>query len=253
MTDKDTTLTRLEEEGDLAADYLEGLLDICDLDGDIDIDVENDRAAVEVVSEEYGDRWLKRLVGEDGRVLDALQELTRLAVQTKTGERSRLMLDIAGHRAGVKARIAEEGREAVGEVERTGEAVRLRAMNPFERKVVHDVAKAANLRSESDGAEPNRRVVILAQALGDGGEGVSYEELEEVEELGADLGAGLGAGLGDDEASAVVVSADSVDADAAADEGSGDERSGDGGSGDGGFDDGRFDHGRSDDESEENR
>ncbi len=161
MSEDKSTLTRLEEEGDIAADYLEELLDICDLDGDIDIDVENGRAAVEVVSEEYGDRWLKRLVGENGRVLDALQELTRLAVQTKTGERSRLMLDVAGFRAGVRAELAELAREVIAEVERTGEPARMKAMNPFERKVVHDAVKAAGLVSESEGAEPNRRVVIM--------------------------------------------------------------------------------------------
>lgn len=164
MTDN---ITRLEEEGDIAADYLEELLDICDYDGDIDIDVENGRASLEIISEEFGDRWLRKLVGEDGRVLDALQELTRLAVQTKTGERSRLMLDIAGFRAAVKERLAEAAREAIDEVRETGEAVRMEPMNPFERKVVHDVVKAAGLVSESEGTEPNRRVVI--QPAGAGG------------------------------------------------------------------------------------
>lgn len=157
----ESKLTKLEEEGEIAADYLEELLDIADLDGDIDIDVENGRAAVEIVSEEFGDRWLRRLVGDEGQVLDALQELTRLAVQTKTGERSRLMLDIAGHRAAIKEELKAEGREAVAEVQETGEAMKLRAMNPFERKVVHDVVKEAGLVSESEGAEPNRCVVIM--------------------------------------------------------------------------------------------
>lgn len=156
----DSNITKLEEEGDIAADYLEELLDICDLDGDIDIDVENGRAALEIVSEEYGDRWLRKLVGEDGRVLDAIQELTRLAVQTKTGERSRLMLDIAGYRAGIKTELAEAAREAIAQVRDSGESVRLTPMNPFERKVVHDVVKAEGLVSESEGAEPHRRVVI---------------------------------------------------------------------------------------------
>lgn len=160
MTEEKGTITQLEEEGDIAADYLEELLDICDLDGDIDIDVENGRAAVEIVSEEYGDRWLKKLVGEDGKVLDALQELTRLAVQARTGDRSRLMLDVAGFRAGIKAEVAAEGRDAVAEVQEKGESVSLRPMNPFERKVVHDVVKEAGLVSESEGTEPSRYVVI---------------------------------------------------------------------------------------------
>ena len=160
MTEEKGTLTQLEEEGDIAADYLEELLDICDLDGDIDIDVENGRAAVEIVSEEYGDRWLKKLVGADGKVLDALQELTRLAVQAKSGDRSRLMLDVAGFRAGIKRDVAEEGRQAVADAQESGESVSMRPMNPFERKVVHVVVKDAGLVSESEGTEPNRYVVI---------------------------------------------------------------------------------------------
>lgn len=164
MSEDSTGLSQLEEEGDIAADYLEELLDICDLDGDIDIDVENGRAALAIISEEYGDRWLKRLVGDNGLVLDALQELTRLAVQAKTGERSRLMLDIAGFREGVKQQLAAAARVALAEVEASGEPVRMAVMNPFERKVVHDVVKAAGLTSESEGAEPNRRVVILPRA-----------------------------------------------------------------------------------------
>ena len=88
-------MRRLEEEGDIAADYLEELLDIADLDGDIDIDVDGDRASVEIA----GADKLARLNRPKGELLDALQELTRLAVQTRTGNRSRLMLDIGGFRA----------------------------------------------------------------------------------------------------------------------------------------------------------
>lgn len=160
MTEDKSTISRLEEEGDIAADYLEELLDIADVDGDIDIDVENGRAAVEIVSEEYGDRWLRRLVGDEGEVLEALQELTRLAVQAKTGERSRLMLDIAGYRRGVKERLTAQAEEAVARARATGSPVALEPMNPFERKVVHDVAKHAGLVSASEGVEPRRHVVI---------------------------------------------------------------------------------------------
>ncbi len=154
------TIKRLEEEGEIAADYLEELLDIADLDGDIDIDVDHGRAAVEIVSEDDGDRWLKRLVGPDGEVLDALQELTRLAVQAKTGERSRLMLDIAGYRRNRKAELTGIANEAVAKVRSTGGRVALAPMNPFERKVVHDVVAAAGLVSDSEGVEPSRHVVI---------------------------------------------------------------------------------------------
>lgn len=158
---EEATLTRrLEEEGEIAADYLEELLDIADLDGDIDIDVDHGRAAVEIVAEAGSERALRRLVGTDGEVLDALQELTRLAVQTKTGERSRLMLDIAGFRAGRRAELAEVARAAIAEVRASGKPVALEPMNPFERKVVHDVVAEAGLVSDSDGVEPGRHVVI---------------------------------------------------------------------------------------------
>jgi len=151
---------RLEREGDIAADYLEGLLDIADLDGDIDMDVEGDRALVSIVSD-GNDRTLQRLVGQDGEVLEALQELTRLAVHRETGERSRLMLDIAGFRARKRAELATLGAEAAEQVRSTGEQVKLRPMTPFERKVVHDTVAAAGLRSESEGEEPQRCVVVL--------------------------------------------------------------------------------------------
>ena len=153
---------RLETEGDIAADYLEELLDIADIDGDIDIDVDHGRAAVEIVSEEDGGRGLRRLVGDDGVVLDALQELSRLAVQARTGDRSRLMLDIAGYRQARRNALTELAQEAIAQVRTTGQDVSLEAMNPFERKVVHDAVAAAGLVSDSEGVEPNRRVVIRA-------------------------------------------------------------------------------------------
>lgn len=156
----DSLISRLEQEGDIAADYLEGLLDIADLDGDIDMDVEGDRALVSIVSD-GNDRSLQRLVGQDGEVLEALQELTRLAVHRETGERSRLMLDIAGFRARKRSELAELGSKAAEQAKSSGEQVKLRPMTPFERKVVHDAVAAAGLRSESEGEEPQRCVVVL--------------------------------------------------------------------------------------------
>jgi spoIIIJ-associated protein len=146
----------LEKEGEIAADYLEDLLDIADLDGDIDMDVERDRALVSVVG---GD--LDHLVGRNGTVLEALQELTRLAVHAQTGARSRLMLDVGGYRAGRKAVLTELGRTTAETVRSTGEKIRLEPMSPFERKVVHDAVAEAGLTSESEGEEPHRRVVVL--------------------------------------------------------------------------------------------
>ena len=148
----------LDREGDVAADFLEALLDIADLDGDIDIDVEGNRAMVSVVEANSGD--LRHLVGDDGEVLDALQELTRLAAARETGERSRLMLDVAGHRAARRAALEEIAKEAIAEAQRTSAPVSLDPMTPFERKVVHDTVAAAGLVSESAGEEPARRVVI---------------------------------------------------------------------------------------------
>jgi spoIIIJ-associated protein len=148
----------LDREGDVAADYLEALLDIADLDGDIDIDVEGNRAMVSVVEANSGD--LRHLVGNEGEVLDALQELTRLAAARETGERSRLMLDIAGHRAARRTALEEIAKEAIAEAQRTSAPVSLDPMTPFERKVVHDTVAAAGLVSESAGEEPARRVVI---------------------------------------------------------------------------------------------
>jgi len=146
----------LELEGEIAADYIEGLLDVADMDGDIDMDVEGDRAVVSVVG-----ATLDELVGRRGEVLEALQELTRLAVHQQTGNRTRMMLDVGGYRQRRRAELAEAGNDAAEEVRRTGQPKRLWPMNPFERKVVHDAVAAAGLRSESEGEEPDRRVVVL--------------------------------------------------------------------------------------------
>ncbi|MCD6641168.1 MAG: KH domain-containing protein [Nocardioides sp.] len=147
---------RLEREGDIAADYLEELLDIADLDGDLDMDVEGDRASVSI-----GGADLSQLVGRNGEVLDALQELTRLAVYRETGERSRLMLDVSDYRAEQRRRLVELAEQFIAEVKESGERVSLEPMSAFERKVVHDAVAAAGLTSESEGAEPKRHVVIL--------------------------------------------------------------------------------------------
>lgn len=151
-----TSVADLELQSEIAADYIEGLLDVADLDGDIDMDVEGDRPLVSVVG-----ATLEELVGTRGEVLEALQELTRLAVHRQTGNRSRLMLDVSGYRARRREELTELGRSAAEEVGRTGEARRLAAMSPFERKVIHDAVAAAGLRSESEGEEPDRRVVVF--------------------------------------------------------------------------------------------
>lgn len=158
--EKGSRVRQLEREGEVAADFLESLLDIADLDGDIDVDVDGDRAAIAIVDSDEG-RVPRRLVGTDGKVLEALQELTRLAVQAETGERSRLMLDIAGHRAERRSALVELAQAAIAEVKESGAKRSLEPMSAFERKVVHDEVAAAGLVSESEGVDPNRHIVIL--------------------------------------------------------------------------------------------
>jgi spoIIIJ-associated protein len=158
---KGTAASRLEEEGDVAADYLEELLDIADIDGDIDIEVRNGRTYISIVAEEETDS-LDSLVGEDGEVLEALQELTRLSVLSATENRSRLVLDINGYRqqrAGHLQKIAED---AAATVKETGNAVALEPMSAYERKIVHDAVADLGLVSESEGEGAGRHIVVSA-------------------------------------------------------------------------------------------
>lgn len=150
--------SKLEQEGDIAADFLEELLDIADLDGDIDMDVDGDRATVSIIGGALG-----HLVGRDGEVLDALQELTRLAVFRETGERSGLMLDVDGFRARRRATVERVGRQAVDDALSSGAPVVLEPMTAFERKVVHDVVADAGLISESEGEGSGRHVVVRVE------------------------------------------------------------------------------------------
>jgi spoIIIJ-associated protein len=153
--------SRLDEEGDVAADYLEELLDIADIDGDIDIEVRNGRTYISIVSDEESSS-LTSLVGRDGEVLEALQELTRLSVLSSTENRSRLVLDISGYRqerSTVLARIAED---AVARVKETGEAVDLEPMGAYERKIVHDTIADLGFVSESEGEGADRHIVVSA-------------------------------------------------------------------------------------------
>ena len=178
------TVSRLAEEGEIGAAYLEELLDIADLGGDIDIDIDHGRASIAVLASEEGDeRELDDLVGRNGEVLEAVQELTRLAVQARTGNRSRLMLDINGYRADRRTELTKVAQEAVTKVLTTGESVSLEPMNPFERKVCHDVVASAGLISESEGAEPHRYVVVLPA---DEVEDEEVDDVDDTEEIGAE-------------------------------------------------------------------
>jgi len=154
VADDDDIDDPVEEESEVAADYLEALLDIADLDGDIDTYVEAGRAHVAITGAN------DLLVGRHGEVLEALQELARLAVMAQTGRRSRLMVDIAGYREKRRLELQEVAAAAIAEVKESGQAASLKPMNPFERKIVHDAVAAAGLISESEGEEPRRHVVI---------------------------------------------------------------------------------------------
>lgn len=158
---KGSSASRLEEEGDVAADYLEELLDIADIDGDIDIEVRNGRTYISIVTEEESDA-LDSLVGEDGEVLEALQELTRLSVLSATDNRSRLVLDINGYRQERTGHLQKIAEDAAASVRENGEPVALEPMSAYERKIVHDAVADLGLVSESEGEGAGRHIVVSA-------------------------------------------------------------------------------------------
>lgn len=151
---------QLEEEGDIAADYLEELLDIADIDGDIDIEIRNGRNHLSVVTEEEVSPELEALIGDQGQVLDALQELLRLAVLASTGQRSRLILDIAHFRANRQKALVTMAEEAIAQAKESGQEVHLEPLGSYERKLIHDIVASHGLYSESEGSGSNRHIVI---------------------------------------------------------------------------------------------
>lgn len=160
-----TTIDQLNEEADIAADYLEGLLDIADYEGDIEMGVRNGRPMVQIIADDDTD--IKHLIGCNGEVVDALQQLTRLAVQQKTGERSHLIVDVDGFLKRKRQRLRDTALDAIDEVHDTGEPVDLKPMNSFERKVIHDVVREEGLKSRSHGEEPRRYVTIYMKSSAD--------------------------------------------------------------------------------------
>ncbi|RXZ51707.1 protein jag [Agromyces binzhouensis] len=150
------SLEQLEEEGDIAADYIEELLDICDLDGDIDIDARNGRAYVSVHASDAAD--LAVLSRPD--TVTALQELTRLAVQTKTGAFSRLILDVGGSRDARRDELGRLVARAAERLEAGASEAALPPMSSYERKLVHDLVAERGLHSESRGEGADRHTVI---------------------------------------------------------------------------------------------
>lgn len=160
--DEEKTIDQLNEEADIAADYLEGLLDIVDYEGDIEMGVRNNRPTVQIVADDDTD--IKHLIGRNGEVVDALQQLTRLAVQQKTGERSHLIVDVDGYLKRKRQRLHDIALDAIDEVRETGEPVDLKPMNSFERKIVHDVVREEGMKSRSHGEEPCRYVTVYLKA-----------------------------------------------------------------------------------------
>ncbi|MGO1183161.1 MAG: protein jag [Micrococcaceae bacterium] len=159
---EETTSTSVDEESDLAADYIEELLDIADIDGDIDIEIRNGRIYLSVLAEQQNER-LQDLIGDKGKGLEALQELVRLAVLSSTGNRSRLILDIAGYRDERAKELTTLAEEAIERVKNGGEdSVHLKPMSAYERKIVHDVIADAGLVSESEGEASRRHVVVTS-------------------------------------------------------------------------------------------
>lgn len=153
-----TSIDQLNEEADIAADYLEGLLDIADYEGDIEMGVRNNRPTVQIVADDDTD--IKHLIGRNGEVVDALQQLTRLAVQQKTGERSHLIVDVDGFLKRKRQHLRDVTLDAIDAVKESGEPMDLKPMNSFERKVVHDVVRDEGLKSRSHGEEPHRYVTV---------------------------------------------------------------------------------------------
>ncbi|WEV59007.1 hypothetical protein OZX67_09545 [Bifidobacterium sp. ESL0728] len=196
--DEEKTVEQLNDEADIAADYLEGLLDIADYEGDIEMGVRNGRPTVQIVADD--DEDIKNLIGHKGEVVDALQLLTRLAVQQKTGDRSRLILDVDGYLKKRRQHLRDLALDVIDEVRETGEPANLDPMNSFERKVVHDLVREEGLKSRSHGEEPHRYVTIYLKPRStedeldddediedDGRENVSRETIVDVDEPDDDV------------------------------------------------------------------
>ena len=154
-TKEASSVKDLEEEGEVAADYLEELLDIFDLDGDINIDVRQGRAYLEITADEESNL---RLISNPETV-EALQELTRIAVQTKTQSFSRLILDIAGSRQAKLDSLTKIVNRIIAKVKETNAPVAMKPMSSYERKIAHDLIGEAGLISESEGEGKERHIV----------------------------------------------------------------------------------------------
>lgn len=157
VTDREpASAEQLEQEGDVAADFIEGLLDIADIDGDLDLDVRGGRAYVSVDAPEDGGI----AVLSDPDTVQALQELTRIAVQNRTGQFSRLILDVGGSRDARQNQLATLVDRAVARLDDGASQASLPPMSSYERKLVHDLVADRGFTSESYGEGADRHTVI---------------------------------------------------------------------------------------------
>ena len=151
-----TTENELEKEGEIAADFIEEFLDLADLDGDLEIEFKQERVYLTVDSE--GESNLGKV--SDPETVNAIQEITRLAVQSKTGEMSRLILDIAGSRDAKAKQIKDLVEKTLAKLEETDKDQHLKPMSSYDRKLVHDMVAEAGMVSESEGQGRDRHIVI---------------------------------------------------------------------------------------------
>lgn len=155
----------MEEQGEVAADFLEGLLERMGISAGIEPDLQDDTMYVDILGEGPDDEDMGLLIGHHGQTLDALQELTRIVVFHRTGERCRVIVDVEDYRKRRRSRLASRVREIADRVARTGREEELEPMTPYERKIVHDaVAGVSGVETLSKGEDPERRVVIRPRA-----------------------------------------------------------------------------------------
>ena len=155
------TESELDEQADVAADFLEGLLEVMDIDADVETNLEHGRMYVEIWAPEGDQDEMGMFIGHHGAVLDAMQELTRIVVSQATGQRCRITVDIEDYQKRKRSRLVSQARDVAKRVQRTGESEAFEAMNAYERKIVHDaVADMGGVESSSEGEDPDRYVVV---------------------------------------------------------------------------------------------
>ncbi|MDP9241962.1 MAG: Jag N-terminal domain-containing protein [Actinomycetota bacterium] len=153
----------LEEQADVVVEFLEGLLRRMGIDAGVETNYFEKTMYVDILGsdEEEGDDDMALLIGRHGQTLEAVQEVVRVAVGQRTGERCRVIVDVEDYKKRRRSRLAARAKDLAKRVQRTGREETLEPMNPYERKIVHDAAGSiTGISTESSGEEPERRVVI---------------------------------------------------------------------------------------------